>query len=130
MARSSTSRDCDVIVDVCDWPIMPCGNGRLLHPDANTDYVRTFVLCSQVCSHLPDLSNIENNVLYLLFSKSVYCNVCCFRAETAVLTDDRIRTMNEVISGIRVIKMYGWEKPFGALVDEVRRYTKHFIENN
>ncbi|XP_034741526.1 multidrug resistance-associated protein 4-like isoform X2 [Etheostoma cragini] len=43
------------------------------------------------------------------------------RAETAVLTDDRIRTMNEVISGIRVIKMYGWEKPFAALVNEVRR---------
>ncbi|CAJ1079463.1 multidrug resistance-associated protein 4 [Xyrichtys novacula] len=43
------------------------------------------------------------------------------RAETAVLTDDRIRTMNEVISGIRVIKMYGWEKPFAALVHEVRR---------
>uniref|UniRef100_A0A8C2XF66 Multidrug resistance-associated protein 4 n=1 Tax=Cyclopterus lumpus TaxID=8103 RepID=A0A8C2XF66_CYCLU len=43
------------------------------------------------------------------------------RAETAVLTDDRIRTMNEVISGIRVIKMYGWEKPFAALVDEIRR---------
>uniref|UniRef100_A0AAX7SGG0 ATP binding cassette subfamily C member 4 n=1 Tax=Astatotilapia calliptera TaxID=8154 RepID=A0AAX7SGG0_ASTCA len=43
------------------------------------------------------------------------------RAETAVLTDERIRTMSEVISGIRVIKMYGWEKPFGALVDEVRR---------
>ncbi|KAG7502089.1 multidrug resistance-associated protein 4 isoform X1 [Solea senegalensis] len=43
------------------------------------------------------------------------------RAETAVFTDDRIRTMNEVISGIRVIKMYGWEKPFIALVDEVRR---------
>ncbi|XP_043988339.1 ATP-binding cassette sub-family C member 4-like isoform X4 [Gambusia affinis] len=43
------------------------------------------------------------------------------RAETAALTDERIRTMSEVISGIRVIKMYGWEKPFGALVDEVRR---------
>lgn len=50
--------------------------------------------------------------------------VCCFRADTAVLTDDRIRTMNEVITGIRVIKMYGWEKPFAALVDEVRRYSQ------
>ncbi|XP_061827424.1 ATP-binding cassette sub-family C member 4-like isoform X3 [Nerophis lumbriciformis] len=43
------------------------------------------------------------------------------RAETAVLSDDRIRTMSEVITGIRVIKMCGWEKTFAALVDEVRR---------
>ncbi|XP_057709528.1 ATP-binding cassette sub-family C member 4-like isoform X3 [Corythoichthys intestinalis] len=43
------------------------------------------------------------------------------RGDTAVLSDERIRTMNEVISGIRVIKMYGWEKPFAALVDEIRK---------
>ncbi|KAI3366042.1 hypothetical protein L3Q82_009871, partial [Scortum barcoo] len=44
-----------------------------------------------------------------------------FRSKTAVLTDNRIRTMNEVVSGIRIIKMYAWEKPFAALVSEVRR---------
>uniref|UniRef100_A0A3Q0SPS2 ATP-binding cassette, sub-family C (CFTR/MRP), member 4 n=1 Tax=Amphilophus citrinellus TaxID=61819 RepID=A0A3Q0SPS2_AMPCI len=44
-----------------------------------------------------------------------------FRSKTAVLTDSRIRTMNEVVSGIRIIKMYAWEKPFTALVSEVRR---------
>uniref|UniRef100_A0A3P8TKI0 Multidrug resistance-associated protein 4 n=1 Tax=Amphiprion percula TaxID=161767 RepID=A0A3P8TKI0_AMPPE len=38
-----------------------------------------------------------------------------------VLTDSRIRIMNEVVSGIRIIKMYAWEKPFSALVAEVRR---------
>ncbi|XP_064826807.1 ATP-binding cassette sub-family C member 4-like isoform X3 [Oncorhynchus masou masou] len=43
------------------------------------------------------------------------------RSRTAVLTDSRIRTMNEVVSGIRIIKMYAWEKPFSALVNEVRR---------
>uniref|UniRef100_A0A8C4HKW0 Cystic fibrosis transmembrane conductance regulator n=1 Tax=Dicentrarchus labrax TaxID=13489 RepID=A0A8C4HKW0_DICLA len=43
-----------------------------------------------------------------------------FRSKTAVLTDSRIRTMNEVVSGIRIIKMYAWEKPFAALVSEVR----------
>ena len=35
--------------------------------------------------------------------------------------------MNEVISGMRVIKMYGWEKPFGALVNEVRRYWRSYF---
>ncbi|XP_030637683.1 ATP-binding cassette sub-family C member 4 [Chanos chanos] len=44
-----------------------------------------------------------------------------FRAKTAVLTDSRIRTMNEVVSGIRIIKMYAWEKPFATLVNDVRR---------
>ncbi|RVE75296.1 hypothetical protein OJAV_G00015460 [Oryzias javanicus] len=43
-----------------------------------------------------------------------------FRSKTAVLTDNRIRTMNEVVSGIRIIKMYAWEKPFAALVSNVR----------
>lgn len=43
------------------------------------------------------------------------------RSKTAVLTDSRIRIMNEVVSGIRIIKMYAWEKPLSALVTEVRR---------
>uniref|UniRef100_A0A3P8TTG4 ATP-binding cassette, sub-family C (CFTR/MRP), member 4 n=1 Tax=Amphiprion percula TaxID=161767 RepID=A0A3P8TTG4_AMPPE len=29
--------------------------------------------------------------------------------------------MNEVVSGIRIIKMYAWEKPFAALVSDIRR---------
>ncbi|KAK7893416.1 hypothetical protein WMY93_022568 [Mugilogobius chulae] len=44
-----------------------------------------------------------------------------FRSETAILTDSRIRTMNEVVSGMRIIKMYAWEKPFAALVSDIRR---------
>ncbi|XP_033832973.1 ATP-binding cassette sub-family C member 4-like [Periophthalmus magnuspinnatus] len=44
-----------------------------------------------------------------------------FRSKTATLTDSRIRTMNEVVSGMRIIKMYAWEKPFAALVSDLRR---------
>ncbi|XP_037829737.1 multidrug resistance-associated protein 4 isoform X2 [Kryptolebias marmoratus] len=44
-----------------------------------------------------------------------------FRSKTAVLADSRIRMMNEVVSGIRIIKMYAWEKPLSALISEVRR---------
>ncbi|XP_053272848.1 ATP-binding cassette sub-family C member 4 [Pleuronectes platessa] len=44
-----------------------------------------------------------------------------YRTLTASLTDSRIRIMNEVVSGMRIIKMYAWEKPFAALVTEVRR---------
>ncbi|KAJ7421392.1 multidrug resistance-associated protein 4 [Willisornis vidua] len=43
------------------------------------------------------------------------------RSKTAALTDVRIRTMNEVISGMKIIKMYAWEKSFAELVDGLRR---------
>uniref|UniRef100_A0A4W2CUZ4 ATP binding cassette subfamily C member 4 n=1 Tax=Bos indicus x Bos taurus TaxID=30522 RepID=A0A4W2CUZ4_BOBOX len=43
------------------------------------------------------------------------------RSKTAALTDDRIRTMNEVIIGIRTIKMYAWEKSFAELITRLRR---------
>nr|KAF6427059.1 ATP binding cassette subfamily C member 4 [Rousettus aegyptiacus] len=43
------------------------------------------------------------------------------RSKTAAFTDMRIRTMNEVITGIRIIKMYAWEKSFAELITNLRR---------
>ena len=43
------------------------------------------------------------------------------RLQTAEKTDDRIRTMNEILSGMNVIKMYTWEKPFAKLVEMSRK---------
>ncbi|XP_065758078.1 ATP-binding cassette sub-family C member 4-like [Muntiacus reevesi] len=42
-------------------------------------------------------------------------------SKTAALTDDRIRTMSEVITGIRTIKMNVWEKSFIDLITSLRR---------
>ncbi|XP_077453086.1 ATP-binding cassette sub-family C member 4 isoform X3 [Stigmatopora argus] len=52
-----------------------------------------------------------------------------FRSRTAILTDSRIRIMNEVVSGIRIIKMYAWEKPFAALVSDVRSAIEKLFES-
>ena len=41
------------------------------------------------------------------------------------VTDKRIRIMNEVIVGIRVIKMYAWEYAFKRVVSKLRRSVFH-----
>ncbi|XP_069457987.1 ATP-binding cassette sub-family C member 4-like isoform X1 [Ovis canadensis] len=43
------------------------------------------------------------------------------RSKTAAFTDTRLRAMNEVITGIRTIKMYAWEKSFAELITRLRR---------
>ncbi|KAM6945310.1 ATP-binding cassette sub-family C member 4-like [Aplochiton taeniatus] len=61
-------------------------------------------------------------VLFMLPIQTLFGNLFGkFRGKTSALADNRIRTMNEVVSGIRIIKMYAWEKPFSALVSEIRR---------
>ena len=43
------------------------------------------------------------------------------RFKSAKVTDKRVRIMNEIISGIRVIKMYAWENAFKKLITKLRR---------
>jgi hypothetical protein len=43
------------------------------------------------------------------------------RARTATISDARVRTTNQLLSGIQIMKMYAWEPPFVRMVNEIRR---------
>ena len=49
------------------------------------------------------------------------------RLETASKTDRRIRLMNEILNGIKVIKMYCWEKSFAKLVEDTRKSDSLYL---
>ena len=40
----------------------------------------------------------------------------------ASISDNRIRLMNELIKGMRVIKMYAWENHFSKVISSIRKY--------
>eukprot|EP01060_Flectonema_neradi_P004089 TRINITY_DN12694_c0_g4_i1.p1 TRINITY_DN12694_c0_g4~~TRINITY_DN12694_c0_g4_i1.p1 ORF type:complete len:1294 (+),score=165.55 TRINITY_DN12694_c0_g4_i1:38-3919(+) len=44
-----------------------------------------------------------------------------FRQKSTVLTDLRVKLMNEIIMGVRLIKMYAWEGAMGKAVLDVRK---------
>lgn len=55
------------------------------------------------------------------FAAAQLSHLSPLRSKTAAFTDARIRTMNEVITGMRIIKMYAWEKSFADLITNLRK---------
>ena len=44
------------------------------------------------------------------------------------MTDKRVRVMNEIISGMRLIKMYAWEWAFHSYIKEIRKYAQYLFK--
>lgn len=70
------------------------------------------------------LTGIAVLVLFVPFQGVMGRLFQAVRRKTAVLTDNRIRIMSEIIAGMRVIKMYTWELPFAKLVDQCRKSVR------
>ena len=60
-------------------------------------------------------------VVQLVFVVYLAKRVSVYRMRTALKTDKRVKLMNEIITGVKVIKMYSWEKPFAKLVVMARK---------
>lgn len=65
----------------------------------------------------------NNRSMYESFVSEGYCGklVSKYHLQTSLRTDERIRFMDEIISAVQVIKMYGWEKPFAEVVALTRQ---------
>lgn len=64
-----------------------------------------------------------SNIITLLIFRYLGCYgklASYLTLKFAYKTDERLRLTNEIISGVKVIKMYAWEKPFSYLIDKAR----------
>ncbi|CAG9769762.1 unnamed protein product [Ceutorhynchus assimilis] len=91
------------------------------------------ILCTYMMYLQVGISAVVGVILLIVFIPMlIYLGkrISILRLKTALRTDERVRLMNEIISGIQVIKMYAWEKPFAMLVDKVRRFEIKAIRNS
>ncbi|XP_075851725.1 ATP-binding cassette sub-family C member 12 [Microcebus murinus] len=51
-----------------------------------------------------------------------------FRRSAISVTDKRIQTMNELLTCIKLIKMYAWEKSFTSTIRDIRRRERKLLE--
>ncbi|EDV20618.1 uncharacterized protein TRIADDRAFT_60846 [Trichoplax adhaerens] len=61
-------------------------------------------------------------VLILMIPINAYVSTKArvFQVKQMKLTDERIKTMNEILNGVKVLKLYAWEKSFIAKVLSIR----------
>jgi len=63
-------------------------------------------------------------VAYMVFllpvNTWVFSVVAKMRRKVLKHSDARVKMMNEILTGIRIIKFYAWERPFGGEVERVR----------
>ncbi|KAK2853475.1 hypothetical protein Q5P01_006136 [Channa striata] len=51
-----------------------------------------------------------------------------FRWKAMLMTDSRVRTMNEILSSIKLIKMYAWEDSFEKKIAGLRKTEKNHLQ--
>lgn len=82
----------------------------------------TFVL-----SVLPRIFQMVQVAVYLIFwylyqiKLSLLFKLFPSRLKTARLSDERCNRMNEILSGVRVVKISTWELSFSKIINNLRR---------
>ena len=125
--RTSARHCCDTCTVVLHWPRpqLTGGNGCCADADSSAVFVWKAVCQTEVRKSI-DL--IQSTLV--VSRPDQQCLLHLHRHRSAQYTDRRVKVMNQVISGIRVIKMYGWEYAFKELVVGIRKWVQWCVETS
>ncbi|XP_010186516.1 PREDICTED: canalicular multispecific organic anion transporter 2 [Mesitornis unicolor] len=69
----------------------------------------------------PVLAGVAVMVLLIPFNSAIAMKTRAFQVEQMRYKDSRIKLMNEILGGIKVLKLYAWEPSFSEKVLEIRK---------
>ena len=80
----------------------------------------TFLLMCHQLGVIPSLVGYGSFLLIIPLQYGLGKQVAIVRAKTAPLSDERVKKIHEILTSMKLIKMYGWELMFKKLVETVR----------
>ena len=69
-------------------------------------------------------------VITIPVNLKIFRTVVHWYREAVTRADKRVKLVNELISGIRIVKFYAWEKPFKRMIEGVRGVELQAIEKH
>uniref|UniRef100_T1J568 Multidrug resistance-associated protein 5 n=1 Tax=Strigamia maritima TaxID=126957 RepID=T1J568_STRMM len=79
---------------------------------------------------LPALAGMATFILFYPFQYLISRLTGYFRRKTILVTDERVRFMNEMLNSIKLIKLYAWEKPFTQKISDIRNKERKLLEKS
>ncbi|CAN9506875.1 unnamed protein product [Ophioblennius macclurei] len=91
-----------------------------------------FVACVFYSCYVLGFTALMGVGIYILFLPTQFLLarlINKFRGKVMLQTDCRVRTMNEILNSIKLIKMYAWEDSFETKIADLRKEEKRVLLN-
>uniref|UniRef100_A0AAX7UKZ4 ATP-binding cassette sub-family C member 5 n=1 Tax=Astatotilapia calliptera TaxID=8154 RepID=A0AAX7UKZ4_ASTCA len=88
-----------------------------------------YVLCIVYICYILGYTALTGIFTYLIFVPIFLAKLINkFRWKSLLITDSRVRTMNEILNSIKLIKMYAWEDSFEKTITGLRKNEKKQLQ--
>ncbi|KAM6980550.1 ATP-binding cassette sub-family C member 12 [Aplochiton taeniatus] len=89
------------------------------------------ILCVFYTCYILGYTALIGVLIYMVFIPVQFAMarlINVFRRKAVTVTDSRVRTMNEVLTCIKLIKMYAWESSFEKKISDIRKSERVLME--
>lgn len=77
--------------------------------------------------HAPALVGVGIMFAYLVFAAGLGLLLFVYRKGALKQTDARVGLMKEILSNLKIIKLYAWEIPYYEMITKIRNREMHFL---